>query len=132
MPLAATLEASAGVGEFEHVHGLAKDVARVRGLLRDAGLGGLAETVLDGLEVLARQEAATGAELNDKLIMQEASFTMAYGDLELFYGGLTQLLGPPRMVRGSIQTSMECEHWPRRWASPRRRPSCRRPWAAAS
>ena len=35
---------------------------------------------------------------------------MSYGSLSLFYGGLESLLGPPKMVRGSLLNAMEGEH----------------------
>ena len=84
--------------EFEYMQKLAGDDEEVERLLRNAGLQGLTRQVRDGLKRLAQQEAATGTELNDKLIVKESSFEMCFGDIELFYGGLTGLLGPPRMV----------------------------------
>ena len=35
---------------------------------------------------------------------------MSYGSLSLFYGGLESLLGPPKMVNGSLENGMAREH----------------------
>ena len=35
---------------------------------------------------------------------------MSYGSLELFYGGLEGLIGPPILTEGRILTTMEREH----------------------
>ena len=46
--------------------------------------------------------------LNDKF-STTAKFQMTYGSLSLFYGGLESLLGPPKMVKGSLLASMASE-----------------------
>ncbi|CAK0878116.1 unnamed protein product, partial [Prorocentrum cordatum] len=74
-PVRLRAEGPNGRQRLERAQALAKDDDRVRELLRDPGLEGLTKTVLDGLKTAAQQEAAIGAEL--------------------FYGGLTQLFGPP-------------------------------------
>ena len=35
---------------------------------------------------------------------------MTFGTLDTFYGGLDGLIGPPRLVGGSIRESMAQEH----------------------
>ena len=37
-------------------------------------------------------------------------YEMAFGSLDLFYGGLEGLIGPPQMVNGSIHKAMEADH----------------------
>ena len=47
--------------------------------------------------------------LNTKFA-QESSFELSVGSLDVFYGGLDKLVGPPRMISGSLLLAMEAEH----------------------
>ena len=47
--------------------------------------------------------------MSDKF-QTNAKFQMSYGSLSLFYGGLESLLGPPKMVNGSLENGMAREH----------------------
>ena len=69
------------------------------------GLRGLAHLVCAGIDALREQSAATGAALNNKFV-SEASFELAYGGLDVFFGGLESLIGPPTLVNGSVLTAM--------------------------
>ena len=57
-----------------------------------------------------KQVAATGADLNVKFHLEGGQFEMAFGSLDLFYGGLERLLGPPQMINGRILDAMEADH----------------------
>ena len=81
---------------FEYMRGLTRD--RVTALLEEARLGGLADVLMDGLEKLHAQSAPSGSALNEKF-QQSGKFTMGYGTLDVFFGGLETLLGPPIMVK---------------------------------
>ena len=39
--------------------------------------------------------AATGQELHDKFVQDGGAFTMSYGGLDTFFGGLEGLIGAP-------------------------------------
>lgn len=81
---------------FEYMKGLSRP--RVVELLEGARLGGLADVLLEGLDKLHAQSAPSGNALNDKFQVS-GKFTMGYGGLDVFFGGLEQLLGPPQMVK---------------------------------
>ena len=95
-------------GHFDQARGLTREeVARRLGA---AKLEGLSEVVLEGVDMLQEQEAATGAELNHKFHVDGAGFEMSFGSLELFFGGLEGIIGPPRLIKGSLIEAMRQEH----------------------
>lgn len=82
-------------------------VEAVLRLLRDGPfLMKLAQQLYDEAAKLAAQRAATAAELQAKF-MEEAAFTLAYGGMDTFFGGLERLLGPPSP---SLLEAMRREH----------------------
>ena len=80
---------------FNRVRVLSREEIRER--LDRAGLSGLEDKIMEGIELLKRQAAGTSHDLNDKF-MTSAKFELTYGSLSLFYGGLESLIGPPKMV----------------------------------
>ena len=92
-------DSATDASQFQYVRGL--DYAQINALLDAANLGGLADFLYEGVLSLSEQSASTAAQLNDKF-STTAKFQMTYGSLSLFYGGLESLLGPPKMVRGSL------------------------------
>eukprot|EP00959_Pyramimonas_sp_CCMP1952_P231173 4832390-Pyramimonas_sp.AAC.2 len=52
---------------------------------------------------------STALELNAKF-QGECSFSLEFGSLDRFYGGLTGLVGPVRKLGGSIEKAMGHEH----------------------
>jgi len=80
---------------FNRVRVLSREAIRER--LNRAGLSGLEDKIMEGIELLKRQAAGTSHDLNDKF-MTSAKFELTYGSLSLFYGGLESLIGPPKMV----------------------------------
>lgn len=97
---------------FEYMSSLTRgDVAR---LLGKAQLGGLTDVIMQGLEQLEGQAASSASALNAKF-QQTGKFMMGYGGLDIFFGGLENLLGPPQMVKDpdgltTIVMGMEAEH----------------------
>ena len=81
---------------FEYMRGLTRET--VASLLAEARLEGLTDVLMDGIDKLGRQSAASGPALNDKF-QQSGKFTMGYGSLDVFFNGLETLLGPPQMVK---------------------------------
>ena len=81
---------------FEYMRSLTRDKASM--LLESAGLGGLLDVLMKGVEKLDQQSASSGRALNEKF-QQTGKFTMGYGTLDVFFNGLEQLLGPPAMVK---------------------------------
>jgi hypothetical protein len=59
--------------------------------------------------VWLRALLAQGTVSSDKF-QTNAKFQMSYGSLSLFYGGLESLIGPPKMINGSLLQSMAREH----------------------
>ena len=60
-------------------------------------------------ELRSRGAASSVGSLNAKFAL-ESSFELSVGSLEVFYGGLDRLVGPPRMLHGSLLLAMESEH----------------------
>ena len=81
---------------FEYMRSLTRP--RVTELLERARLGGLTDLLMQGIEKLHAQSAPSGGALNEKF-QQSGKFMMGYGSLDVFFGGLEQLLGPPQMVK---------------------------------
>ena len=80
--------------QFDKVKSLTRE--EIAKLLVAAKLEGLIDAVTAGVEKLQGQGASTGLELNTKFAT-EAKFEMKYGSLDLFYGGLESLIGPPQV-----------------------------------
>jgi hypothetical protein len=87
-----------------------KDELRAR--LRGAGLHGHLESLWCAVEQLRTQPAMTGEELSVKFIDEGEAYkgAMDMAPLSAFFHGLEQLVGPPRIVGGSLRTAMEHEH----------------------
>jgi hypothetical protein len=71
----------------------------------------LCDAIMEGVGAFAggKRGVLDGTVSSDKF-QTNAKFQMSYGSLSLFYGGLESLLGPPKMLRGSLLNSMESEH----------------------
>ena len=78
------------------------DVLRAGGTIE-----AIAKTIYPALQELSRAQAATGAELHERFVQDGASFTMRYGDLSTFFGGLEAKIGAPSP---NVQLAMEEEH----------------------
>ena len=99
---------------FDYTRGLSRET--VESVLGEAGLGGLADTLVSGLDGLRNQSAASGSHLNEKF-QKTGKFTMRHGTIDVFFSGLESLLGPPLMIKDpevddtpTIRMSMENEH----------------------
>jgi hypothetical protein len=76
-------------------------------LLKDGALlAKLAAELWQGARKLANARAATVGELQSKFL-DEAAFTMSYGGMDTFFGGLEKLLGPPS---AQLREAMRREH----------------------
>jgi ADP-ribose pyrophosphatase len=79
--------------------------------LRSGGVvEALAKAVLPALQKLVTAPAATGEELDaqhGKFAQEGKAFTMTYGDLSTFFGGLEKKIGPPNP---KVREAMEREH----------------------
>ena len=93
---------------YEHAKALTKEEISRR--LGAAKLDGLTDAIWGGVEMLHEQSAATGDDLNKKFHMDGAGFEMSFGSLDLFFGGLEGVIGPPRMTNGSLLFAMRDEH----------------------
>ena len=64
------------------------------------------------MEQLREQPAMTGEELTDKFMESGDAYKgeMDMKSVSIFYHGLEQLIGPPRIVSGSLRTAMQMEH----------------------
>ena len=81
---------------------------RLRGLM---GRNGTYEAIFlhrygpaSSIEELVSSRAATGAEFQAKFL-QEGAGLLSYGGLNMFFGGLSKVVGDPHPIPG----------WPRRW-----------------
>ena len=98
---------------FEYMRSLTRET--VAELLEKAGLLGLLELVMKGLEKVGGQAAPSGPALAEEF-KESATFCMGYGELNNFFDGLEVLLGPPMMAKdpstgeASILRAMEVEH----------------------
>ena len=98
---------------FAYMKALTRET--VADLLGQAGLPGLLEHVMAGLETVLGQWAPSGPALAEEF-KSSAKFCMGYGGLDDFFGGLEVLLGPPQMAKdpatgeASIMRAMEVEH----------------------
>ena len=94
---------------YTRIRVLSKEDVKER-LSAPAVLEQLIDAVASGVEELKTAAAATGAALNTKFHMEGNQFEMAFGSLDLFFGGLEGIIGPPQMVHGSLRTAMEFDH----------------------
>ena len=100
------------MAELEFIRALGRGAAEegqkaMLQMLRDGPLlSKLAERLWHGAAELAAQRAATVNELASKF-RDEAAFTLAYGGLDTFFGGLERLLGPPS---AQLAEAMRREH----------------------
>ena len=99
-----------GGDEFGALRGLSDAELVVR--LEAAGLSGFAPIIVRRLAQLRDQAVATGAELNAKFAADGDAFKgeMGFGGLTEFFAGLEGLIGPPKMLDGSLKSAMEAEH----------------------
>ena len=67
----------------------------------------LAATIWPALQELSTAQPATGAELHGRFVQDGAAFTMRYGDLSTFFGGLEAKIGAPSP---NVHLTMEEEH----------------------
>lgn len=111
MQVAAGLEVCGEAAELAFVRSLGCE-SRVDGraavlrLLSGDLIEHLVDAVLSGAQELAHARAATANELQSKFL-DEAGFTMGFGDIGTFFGGLEQLLGPPSP---QLLETMQHEH----------------------
>ena len=97
-----------GVAAFEYIRSMSSgDLMRH---LETHGLGVLHGRMWEGVGKLQKQVAATGKALNAKFSSDESAFEMSFGSLEVFYGGLEKLIGPPLLVGGTLLGAMRREH----------------------
>ena len=78
--------------------------------LAAAQLQGLTDHIWSSLQKLKEQKASTGAALSSKFANEGGTFQMAFGSLSMFFGGLEGLIGPPKMVEGSLRKAIRMEH----------------------
>ena len=108
--VAQVLLARGGSGsELEAMQELsASDVAHVSTQLTEGGVAGmLAAAVCREGRDLASTDGLTGQQLHSKFASDGADFTLQYGGLETFYGGLEGAVGSPDP---KIWPAMEREH----------------------
>ena len=107
--VATALQPPLGVEPFTFVQKLSRSDLESR--LANAQLAGLTEHIWAAVQKLRGQEASTAAALSAKFATEgEANFQMELGSLSTYFGGLEGLIGPPMMVNGSLQKSMQSEH----------------------
>ena len=93
------------LAQFAYCKGLTREM--LHQLLHDGTLlDDVEEAVWSGIEQLTRSAASSGAELSTKFAV-DANFTLAYGALSTFFGGLEAILGAPSM---QVLQGMEREH----------------------
>jgi hypothetical protein len=102
------LQPPPGTGPFEYLRSLSSEVLQQK--LEENGLGGLHACVWKGVCGLREQEASTGSRLNAKFASDDSVFEMTFGTLELFFGGLEKLIGPPLLLGGTLLGAMRREH----------------------
>eukprot|EP00966_Prymnesium_polylepis_P149480 3453476-Prymnesium_polylepis.1 len=60
----------------------------------------LAMTLLPAFQQLLAASSVTGSELHSKFVLEGRAFTMKYGDLSTFFGGLEAKIGAPHPAVG--------------------------------
>ena len=87
--------------QFNYVRTLTR--ANIEQCLQDSRvIQELSTALVEGVEKLQGSSSQQdGVAMSDKF-QTNAKFQMSYGSLSLFYGGLESLLGPPKMVSGSL------------------------------
>ena len=87
---------------FEHAKTLTK--ADVLAKLRAANFDELvASAVADGAVRLREQSAANAEELTDKFRSDAFKGELRFASLSTFFGGLSGLIGDPKLIDGSLQ-----------------------------
>ena len=76
-------------------------------ILRVGLLEKLSERIWEGMRRLVQSTATSGAALHAKFIAEGETFKLSYGGLEVFFGGLESLIGPPNP---NLKDAMEREH----------------------
>ncbi|KOO26285.1 d chain transport protein, partial [Chrysochromulina tobinii] len=106
--VAATLELpEAGQKQFQFMRALERP--RLEKLLNESDLiSNMCDVIMEGARFLTSSDRGSTVA-NDKF-QASGKFQMSYGSLSLFYGGLESLIGPPKMLKGSLFHSMEQEH----------------------
>ena len=81
---------------FKYVKGLTREKMTV--LLEAGNLLGLLDCLMQGIVELQDQAASSASALGERF-NTSAKFEMAYGSLDVFFGGLERVLGPPQMLK---------------------------------
>ena len=107
----ALLGGSRPLNELQAVRALAEATTSEAALAERLRAGGvveaLARAVLPELRQLREGGALTGAALHGKFAQEGKAFTMQYGDLSTFFGGLEKKIGAPDP---NVRSAMEREH----------------------
>ena len=97
--------------ELQAVRALAEATTSEAALAERLRAGGvieaLAKAVLPQLQQLRESGALTGKALHGKFAQEGKAFTMKYGDLSTFFGGLEAKIGAPDQ---NVRSAMEREH----------------------
>ena len=96
---------------YEHTKRLTREEIGAR-LWKPEVMESLIDAVYQGVSELHGQVAATGADLNVKFHLEGGmQYEMAFGSLDLFYGGLEGLIGPPQVSAIASQPA-QCARTP--------------------
>ena len=108
--VAATLELpEAGQKQFQFMRTLERP--RLEKLLNESDLiSNMCDVIMEGARFLTSGRSDRGSTVANDKFQASGKFQMSYGSLSLFYGGLESLIGPPKMLKGSLFHSMEQEH----------------------
>ena len=108
--VAATLELpEAGQKQFHFMRALERP--RLEKLLNESDLiSNMCDVIMEGARFLTSGGSDRGSTVANDKFQASGKFQMSYGSLSLFYGGLESLIGPPKMLKGSLLHSMEQEH----------------------
>ena len=99
---------AAAPNQFEVMRKLSRDHIRAR-LASSILVRELTERIAAAAQALNQQAAPTASALNSKFT-SDTSRELSYGSLEVFYGGLDALIGPPIFIEESLWRAMEYEH----------------------
>jgi hypothetical protein len=107
----ALLGGACPIDELAAVRALGAATASEAALAERLRAGGLVEAlaaaILPELQKLVAAGAVTGVELHGKFVQEGKAFTMQYGDLSTFFGGLEAKIGAPNP---KVRETMEREH----------------------
>ena len=70
----------------------------------------LVDLMWEGAQKLRAAPAATGSQLNDKFSADGSGFTLKYGDLSTFFGGLEGKIGAPNPKSALVSARTVCCH----------------------